>query len=64
MAHLEAQTVVLRKMDVTLNGPEGQPEKGMPIRVDRLEQKQKWIWGALVASIAALGKAFFAIFRD
>lgn len=39
------------KIDRGFHGPEGQPEKGLTVRVDRLEQLAK----ALVGGLAALG---------
>lgn len=48
------------KFDVAMNGPDGSPEKGMFVRVDRVEQKQKWIWYAVMGSVVAIVKAFWA----
>jgi len=54
-------TVMFEKLDTDFNGPAGQPEKGVPIRVDRLEQRQKLVWGALITGVAALGKGFWSM---
>jgi len=61
MHHLEAQTVMIKRMDVALHGPEGAPEKGHVVRVDRLEQKQKLVWGALLTAVAGLFKSFWSV---
>jgi hypothetical protein len=39
------------KIDMGFNGPEGQPERGLTVRVDRLEQLAR----ALVGALAVLG---------
>lgn len=56
LASVQNTEAMVRKIDITLHGPDGQPEKGHVVRMDRLEQKQKWIWGALIASVAAFAK--------
>jgi len=53
--------VMFQKFDVYRNGPPGQPEKGDAVRLDRLEQKQKLVWGALVAGVVALFKGFWSM---
>jgi len=60
LASVQNTETIVRKIDITLHGPEGEPHKGHIIRLDRVEQKQKWIWGALVASIVAMFKAFWS----
>lgn len=64
-----AETVA--KIDAAINGPEGQPERGIIIRLDRVErsnksalERQKWIartaLGAIVAALVPYAKAAIA----
>lgn len=50
------------KIDRGFNGPEGQPERGVHVRLDRLEQVAKtavWVVTLVVSSIVAVAvKAF------
>lgn len=59
--HDELQPVQksIDKIKRCLEGPEGEPDKGVIVRLDRIEQKEKsrsfWIGTALVAGVTALG---------
>ena len=48
----------LRNIEKMLMG-NGEPSKGFIVRLDRVEQKQVWVWTALTAGMAAIVRAFW-----
>jgi hypothetical protein len=53
---------MVTEIHTIMHGPSGEPQKGHVVRLDRVEQKQKWVWWAFGASVAAIVKAWWAGF--
>jgi hypothetical protein len=48
------------EIHLTLNGPPGESQKGLVVRVDRVEQKQRLVWLAVFGAVVAVVKTFWA----
>ena len=64
---LEANTETQKRLCKLLEG-NGDPQKGLVVRVDRLEQdhhkKKKWTWAALGTALTAAGHAVVSYFQS
>lgn len=59
---LEPMQRSINKIKVCLEGPEGDPSKGVIVRLDRVEQTTKrWSWWTGTALVAGIGAATNAV---
>lgn len=67
MSLIPSMSKKLEALDISINGCDEEPEKGIKVRLDRLEQTEKrrdwWITSALGASISAIGVSLWNLLR-